>query len=91
MVNKSLLAACCRTPPGSPRAARAGARYLVRGRDDVPGTADARGVIGLGPVGRGQGSLGLLQPPPAKLVLWGGERGVGVGGGGDPRSARGER
>lgn len=33
----------------------------------------------LGPVGRGQGSLGLLQPPPAKLVLWGGERGVGVG------------
>lgn len=64
--------------------------YLVRGRDDVPGTADARGVIRLGPVGRGQGSLGLLQPPPAKLVLWGREKGVGVGGGGDARSAREE-
>ena len=85
MFSKSLQSACWRAPPGSPRATGAGGQYLVRGRDDVPGTADARGVIGLGPVGRGQGSLGLLQPPPAKLVLWGGERGVGVGGGGDPR------
>lgn len=73
--------------PRCPRAAWAGGLYLVLGCDDMPGTADAWGVIGLGPVGRGQGSLGLLQPPPAKLVLWGGERGVGVGGGGDPRSA----
>lgn len=74
-------------PPGSLRGARARGLYLVWGRDDVPGTADAWGVIGLGPVGCGQSSLGLLQPTPAKLVLWGGERGVGVGGSGDPWSA----
>lgn len=82
MFNKPLLAARWRTLLRSgrqPPAPRKGGRYLVWGRDDVPGTADTRGVIRLGPVGRGQCSLGLFQSPPTKLVLWGGERGVGWG------------
>lgn len=53
------------TPPRPPRTSP----NLLRGCHDMPGAADPGGIILLRPIRRLQAPLGLLQPPPAELVL----------------------